>query len=49
MLRLCYEHDVRPSVCLSVTLVDCDHSHSATKSVNGLLGYLYAKAAGPGS
>jgi len=23
MSRLCYEHDVRPSVRLSVTLVDC--------------------------
>ena len=21
----CYEHDVRPSVCVSVTLVDYDH------------------------
>jgi len=30
MSRLCYEHGVRPSarlpVCLSVTLVDCDHT-----------------------
>ena len=25
MSCLCYEHDVRLSVCLSVTLVDCDH------------------------
>ena len=23
--RLCYEPDVRPSVCLSITVVDCDH------------------------
>jgi len=23
--RLCFEHDVRLSVCPSVTLVDCDH------------------------
>ena len=24
-LRLCYDHDVCLSVCLSITLVDCDH------------------------
>jgi len=34
MSPLCYEHDIRPSVCPSVTLVDCDHN-SATKSGNG--------------
>jgi len=39
-LCLCYENDVRPSVCLSVclsvTLVVCDHVHcSSTKSENG--------------
>jgi len=26
MLHLCYEHDICLSVCLSVMLVDCDHT-----------------------
>jgi len=34
MTRLSHEHDVCLSVCLSVTLVDCDHIHSATQSGN---------------
>jgi len=41
--RYCYEHDVRLSVCLSVTLVECDHTikltylltYSETKIGNG--------------
>jgi len=26
MLHLCYKQDVCPFMCLSVTLVDCDHT-----------------------
>jgi len=26
MSRLCYEHEVHPSVRLSVTLMDCNHT-----------------------
>jgi len=49
MSRLCYRHDVCPSVCLSITLVDCDHIVQqkvewAYDRIGLCLSYLHAEA-----